>query len=528
MKLKRNSIIMCKFSPSLTAAIVAAVSFTLVLGQTLDDGMPPTIVSEFNDASETVDEFGEDDESAGLSGRTSRSRWKSQIITWMIDYSKPYQRNQEGARRDIASAFGVWERDVGIFRFIEVHDARDADILVQFNFEPQISAHAFVRKENKIVRIVVNTKYEWIVDRPITEYEAHKPVHLWSVMLHEVGHVLGLGHNSRASEQESIMSYNSANQYPGFRLSRRDIREVLVRYPLYSVIVAGYQLPPFRPVMPYRLREDDPVNIDPIHVYNLAPVMPKLPEYVKRELYRPNPFASPPTEPYRVFNYPSTFESERREFPERRYFDQKPEPDDPNSGSGGDYPPQRPYYPSPNYPPPNYPPQNPNYPPPNYPPQDPNRGSDTGDYFPNPDNNPNNEKLHIAPYVRDLFAFKRGHRFWRFNVPRGNAHAVLDTSQLLPFPAQLSREHNIESVYSTATGLTFVIDGQVYRFRGRRLEPGYPMPVAFDVPDRMIVSVNRSPRSPDISFFVMRDGTIVEFNERSQRVERSSNARPQR
>uniref|UniRef100_A0A1I7YZX5 ZnMc domain-containing protein n=1 Tax=Steinernema glaseri TaxID=37863 RepID=A0A1I7YZX5_9BILA len=155
-----------------------------------------------------------------------RPIWHKPILTWNIS-SFSDQLSEGETREAIHRAFSAWEKALPM-NFLEISQGRNADIVIGFaERKPKESRDitGTSAAETNGARILLWNDQEWsYLDRQ----SAPEATDLYHVLLHEIGHVLGMEHSQ---DKSSIM-------YPTFASKKKDIGHVDVENvrKLYGVL----------------------------------------------------------------------------------------------------------------------------------------------------------------------------------------------------------------------------------------------------------------------------------------------------
>lgn len=143
-------------------------------------------------------------------------RWPDGIVTYRLNNLSLDIEKKEWQTRAVTVAFRVWQLRIKDIKFKREYDMTkhvDMNIsfqpLAKFNNQKGVLAHAWFPGQGEISGdIEINDEWNWV---PATKWQrlSHPP--LVPILIHEIGHSLGLKHDSL--DAESIM-------YPSFDLGK--------------------------------------------------------------------------------------------------------------------------------------------------------------------------------------------------------------------------------------------------------------------------------------------------------------------
>ncbi|KAL7025255.1 hypothetical protein ACKWTF_013420 [Chironomus riparius] len=194
-------------------------------------------ILKFNHPKRSVfNEDGSEEEKSNLN-RQKRytllsSKWPTTSITYRFDNKDKeiFVNEEANIRRIIREAFNVWEKD-SILHFTELREGT-ADIMISFEelehteIDPNIfgkdtMGHSFQPGSGIGGDIHLNILTNWDFGVSYDSKPQDEKTSLFTVLLHYIGHSLGLGH---AVEEESVMSRYYSKRT--LTLSEDDIRAI--------------------------------------------------------------------------------------------------------------------------------------------------------------------------------------------------------------------------------------------------------------------------------------------------------------
>ena len=160
-----------------------------------------------------------------LISQRSIDRWRKKDLTFRLkNYPSNSRLKKEQVEDEVEKAFAMWQ-EVSSLRFTKKKFG-NADIEISFekekhgddDFLPEELAHAFFPEDGGDMHIA---------DSEIWTKDEYNGKNLIGIVVHELGHSLGLGH-SRASGAVMAPIYRGWD--PFLRLSQDDIENVVKRY----------------------------------------------------------------------------------------------------------------------------------------------------------------------------------------------------------------------------------------------------------------------------------------------------------
>ncbi len=158
-------------------------------------------------------------------------KWEKPVLTYKLHNLSPDIEKAEHQTRAITVAFRVWQLRIKNLRFRRIYDDTEPDLdiwwkpLSDFS-SPGVLAHATYPGQSHFY-IEINDEWDWVSHTAISDI-GHPP--LVPVMIHEIGHILGLVHDTE--DKVSIM-------YPSFNLGKKKndlgIRDIIRIQFIYGV-----------------------------------------------------------------------------------------------------------------------------------------------------------------------------------------------------------------------------------------------------------------------------------------------------
>lgn len=173
-------------------------------------------------------------------------RWSSSDLPIKVYISNSYEINVQNA---IISAMNTWNSAIGfdVFEHEIVNNIYDYDSIEAFlndnltsvSFPSRwpaqtvdfvLASTSLKRVGNRIIKgdimfNVTNPKYEFSASLPLND-----KVDIESVVLHELGHLLGLNHVDTAEDHYSVMHKSIGKNQTKRVLSEKDIENILKKY----------------------------------------------------------------------------------------------------------------------------------------------------------------------------------------------------------------------------------------------------------------------------------------------------------
>lgn len=162
-------------------------------------------------------------------------KWNEKTVSYRVLKGTKDARASDKLRKAVGLAFSTWGAEIPLkFRHAMKHEAQDITIRFEndpnadqlFKNKPTVLAYAYYPKTIKEGVIVFNDyAYEWG-----TKDEYIEGVHVYNViqvLIHELGHTLGLSHDTSNSGKDVLDAY-----YDGFMvdLSSNDIVRIRKKY----------------------------------------------------------------------------------------------------------------------------------------------------------------------------------------------------------------------------------------------------------------------------------------------------------
>lgn len=140
-------------------------------------------------------------------------KWEQPIVTYKLHNLSDDIENLDHQVRAITIAFRVWQLRIKNLRFRRIYDDTKPDVDIWFKplaefSGPGVLAHATYPGQSTSY-IEINDEWDWVTNTHVSDI-GHPP--LVPVLIHEVGHILGLVHDS--TSMSSIM-------YPSFNLGAK-------------------------------------------------------------------------------------------------------------------------------------------------------------------------------------------------------------------------------------------------------------------------------------------------------------------
>ena len=143
-------------------------------------------------------------------------RWASGNLTYRLNNLSPDIEKKEWQIRAVTVAFRAWQLRINDLKFVREYDInKHVDInisfqpLSKFDNRKGVLAHAYFPGQGEISGdIEINDEWNWV---PSAKWQTLSKPPLVAVLIHEIGHSLGLKHDT--STMDAIM-------YPSFDLGK--------------------------------------------------------------------------------------------------------------------------------------------------------------------------------------------------------------------------------------------------------------------------------------------------------------------
>ena len=161
-----------------------------------------------------------------------KHKWETPIITYRLNNYTGDWKKQKDQTTAVTVAFRAWQLRVKDIRFKRIY-AKNVPVDINISFKPLenfrtegVLAHAYYPGQGDVSGdIEINDHWNWV---PHANWQNLARPPLLAILMHEIGHSLGLKHDTRT--QESIM-------YPSFNLGRsknalheNDIKRIQAKY----------------------------------------------------------------------------------------------------------------------------------------------------------------------------------------------------------------------------------------------------------------------------------------------------------
>lgn len=158
--------------------------------------------------------------------------WPKGTVTYRLNNLSPDIENRKHQIRAVTVAFRVWQLRIKDLKLKRVYDSF-TNVDINISFEPLshfrskgVLAHAiFPGQGEPSGDIEINDEWHWVA---ATKWQTISKPPLTSVLIHEIGHSLGLRHDT--STTDSIMYPSFSLGTPKNKLHKNDIERIQSRY----------------------------------------------------------------------------------------------------------------------------------------------------------------------------------------------------------------------------------------------------------------------------------------------------------
>uniref|UniRef100_A0A914YCR0 Peptidase metallopeptidase domain-containing protein n=1 Tax=Panagrolaimus superbus TaxID=310955 RepID=A0A914YCR0_9BILA len=159
--------------------------------------------------------------------------WQNDRVTYMV-LIESKKLSQDIVRRTLRQAFDIWSAEIPR-EFVEVNDESSADIKIGFVTGKHCDMEPFAKNSNVFAHANPSGVLHFNDDIPWKSYSNADNIELKSidffwVALHELGHVLGLAHNTKVpkSVMENIYKHpaDQKGRYREPRLIPEDVDDI--------------------------------------------------------------------------------------------------------------------------------------------------------------------------------------------------------------------------------------------------------------------------------------------------------------
>lgn len=173
------------------------------------------------------------DEKSASTTTEWKYKWEKPIITYRLNNFTNDMEKRKDQIKAVTVAFRTWQLRIKDIRFKRVYDSFEHvdfnisfEPLAKFDNKKGVLAHAyFPGQGEKSGDIEINDEWNWVAHYKWTNLSSPP---LLSVLIHEIGHGLGLTHDT--STMESIMYPSFDLGKPKHHLHQNDIDRIQAKY----------------------------------------------------------------------------------------------------------------------------------------------------------------------------------------------------------------------------------------------------------------------------------------------------------